>query len=86
MDPDPRKEIEVDPDPDLDPERGLKWIRIRPNAVDPLIFRNCHLVVHFNSFSKVLVIGLLKNLRAVDFSLVKPKLGEKVDQVVSVST
>ena len=32
-DPDPRKEIEVDPDPD--PERGLKWIRIRPNAVDP---------------------------------------------------
>ena len=32
-DPDPRKEIEVDPD--LDPERGLKWIRIRPNAVDP---------------------------------------------------
>lgn len=30
----------------------------------------------------VLVIGLLKNLRAVDFSLVKPKLGEKVDQVV----
>ena len=28
-DPDPRKEIEVDPDPDLDPERGLKWIRIR---------------------------------------------------------
>ena len=30
-DPDPRKEIEVDPDP----ERGLKWIRIRPNAVDP---------------------------------------------------
>ena len=31
MDPDPRKEIEVDPDP----ERGLKWIRIRPNAVDP---------------------------------------------------
>ena len=27
MDPDPRKEIEVDPD--LDPERGLKWIRIR---------------------------------------------------------
>ena len=35
--PDPRKEIEVDPDPDLDPERGLKWIRIRiwPNAVDP---------------------------------------------------
>ena len=35
MDPDPRKEIEVDPDPDLDPERGLKWIRIRQNAVDP---------------------------------------------------
>ena len=35
MDPDPRKEIEVDPDPDLDPKRGLKWIRIRPNAVDP---------------------------------------------------
>ena len=34
-DPDPRKEIEVDPDPDLDPERGLKWSRIRPNAVDP---------------------------------------------------
>ena len=33
MDPDPRKEIEVDPDLDL--ERGLKWIRIRPNAVDP---------------------------------------------------
>jgi len=33
VDPDPRKEIEVDPD--LDPERGLKWIRIRPNAVDP---------------------------------------------------
>ena len=28
-DPDPGKEIEVDPDP------GLKWIRIRPNAVDP---------------------------------------------------
>ena len=35
MDPDPGKEIEVDPDADLDPERGLKWIRIRPNAVDP---------------------------------------------------
>ena len=37
MDPDPRKEIVVDPDPDLDPERGLKWIRIRirQNAVDP---------------------------------------------------
>ena len=35
LDPDPREEIEVDPDPDLDPERGLKWIRIRPNAVDP---------------------------------------------------
>ena len=34
-DPDPRKENEVDPDPDLDSERGLKWIRIRPNAVDP---------------------------------------------------
>ena len=34
-DPDPRKEIEVDPDLDLDPERGLKWIRIRPNAVNP---------------------------------------------------
>ena len=34
-DPDPRQEIEVDPDPDLDPERGLKWIRIRPNARDP---------------------------------------------------
>ena len=36
-DPDPRKEIKVDPGPDLDPERGLKWIRIRirPNAVDP---------------------------------------------------
>ena len=33
MDLDPRKEIKVDPD--LDPERGLKWIRIRPNAVDP---------------------------------------------------
>ena len=33
MDPDPRKEIEVDPD--LDPERGLKLIRILPNAVDP---------------------------------------------------
>ena len=32
-DPDPRKEIVVDPD--MDPERGLKWIRIRPNAVDP---------------------------------------------------
>ena len=32
-DPDPNKEIEVDPD--LDPERGLKWIRIRPNAMDP---------------------------------------------------
>ena len=30
-DPDPRKEIEVDPDL----ERGLKLIRIRPNAVDP---------------------------------------------------
>ena len=29
MDPDPGKEIEVDP------ERGLKWIRIRQNAVDP---------------------------------------------------
>ena len=36
VDPDPRKEIEVDPDPDLDPERGLKWIRIRPKAVDPV--------------------------------------------------
>ena len=35
MDPEPRKEIEVNPDPDLDPERRLKWIRIRPNAVDP---------------------------------------------------
>ena len=32
-DPDLRKEIELDPDPD--PERGLKWIRIQPNAVDP---------------------------------------------------
>ena len=32
-DPDPRKEIEVDPE--LDPARGFKWIRIRPNAVDP---------------------------------------------------
>ena len=32
-DPDPGKEIEVVPDPD--PRRGLKWIRIRPNAVDP---------------------------------------------------
>ena len=30
-DPDPGKEIEVDPDP----RRGLKWIRIRPKAVDP---------------------------------------------------
>ena len=39
MDPDPdpvpRKEFEVDPDPTLDPERGSKWIRIRPNVVDP---------------------------------------------------
>ena len=34
MDPDPGKEIEVDPDPDLDPERILKWIRIRINVVD----------------------------------------------------
>ena len=34
-DPDPKKEIEVDPDPDLNPERGLKWIRIRQNAVYP---------------------------------------------------
>ena len=34
-DPDPRKEFEVDPDPALDPERGSKWIRIRPNVVDP---------------------------------------------------
>ena len=32
-DPDPGKEIEVDPDPD--PRRGSKWIRIRPNVVDP---------------------------------------------------
>ena len=32
-DPDPGKEIEVDPD--LDPERRLKWVRIRLNAVDP---------------------------------------------------
>ena len=47
-DPDPRKEIKVDPDPDLDPEWGLNWIRIRPNAVDPggsgsetlIIFKN----------------------------------------------
>ena len=39
VDPDPRKEIGKNPDPDLDPERGLKWIRIRvrirPNAVVP---------------------------------------------------
>ena len=35
VDPDPRKEIEVDPNPDLDLKRGLKWIRILPNAVDP---------------------------------------------------
>ena len=35
VDPEPRQEIEVDPDPDPDPERGLKWIWIRPNAVDP---------------------------------------------------
>ena len=34
-DPDPGKDIEVDPDPDLDPGRGSKWIRIRPNVVDP---------------------------------------------------
>ena len=34
-DPDPGKEIEVDPDPDPDPRRGSKWIRIRPNVVDP---------------------------------------------------
>ena len=33
VDLDPRQEIEVDPDPDT--ERGLKWIWIRPNAVDP---------------------------------------------------
>ena len=33
VDPDPGKEIEVDPDPD--PRRGSKWIRIRPNVVDP---------------------------------------------------
>ena len=26
--------MDPDPDLDLDPERGLKWIRIRPNAVD----------------------------------------------------
>ena len=31
MDPDPGKDIEVDPDP----EKGSKWIRIRPNVVDP---------------------------------------------------
>ena len=36
VDPDLGKEIEVDPDQDLDPERGFKWIRIRPNAVDPV--------------------------------------------------
>ena len=35
VDPESGKEIEVDPDPDLDPERRLKWIRIRLNAVDP---------------------------------------------------
>ena len=34
-DPDPGKDIEVDPDPDLDPGLGSKWIRIRPNVVDP---------------------------------------------------
>ena len=34
-DPDPEKAIEVDPDPDLDPDQGSKWIRIRPNVVDP---------------------------------------------------
>ena len=31
MDPDPEKEIEVDPDSG----QGSKWIRIRPNVVDP---------------------------------------------------
>jgi len=30
------KEIKVEPDPGLDPERGLKRIPIRPNAVEPV--------------------------------------------------
>ena len=34
-DSDPGTEIKVDRDPDLDPDRGSKWIRIRPNVVDP---------------------------------------------------
>ena len=32
VDPDPGKDIEVDPDLG----RGSKWIRIRPNVVDPV--------------------------------------------------
>ena len=35
VDPDPGKDIEVVPDPDPDPGWGSKWIRIRPNVVDP---------------------------------------------------
>ena len=35
VDPDPDLGKEIEVDPDLDPERRLKWIRIRLNAVDP---------------------------------------------------
>ena len=64
VDSDPRKKIEVDPDPDLDPERGLKWIRIRtwirPNAVDP-----------GGSGSETLTNSILLNLPMWDFSTVE---------------
>ena len=64
-DPDPRKEIEVDPDPD--PERGLKWIRIRPNAVDP-----------GGSGSETPVINLVKGLLSGKICILNQTLSNRI--------
>ena len=50
-DPDPRKEIEVDPDPDpdLDPERGMKWIRIRNAGFQGYMFQKWRIMLNSES-------------------------------------
>ena len=70
MDPDPRKEIEVDPD--LDPERGLKWIRIRirPNAVDPGGSGSETLLITVQYLLPLVVVVFLRDVVEVDDALV----------------
>ena len=67
MDPDPDLGKEIEVDPDLDPERRLKWIRIRNAAVGTInlsSYKNLHMgetkisLSTRNVFLKVQKVGL----------------------------